>query len=67
MHRAPTPTPDSEPFTDEDPVPVPGVPAPDDEQVPDHKPMISFCYQHRLPLHVRNKGQAPGSNLIQLG
>jgi hypothetical protein len=38
MHRAPTPTPDTEPFREEDPVPVPGVPVPDDEQVPDHKP-----------------------------
>ena len=40
MHRAPTPTPDNEPFDDEDPVPVPGVPAPDDEQVPDHNPTV---------------------------
>lgn len=46
MHRAPTPTPDSEPFDDEDPVPVPGVPAPDDEQVPDHKPLMGTAVRH---------------------
>jgi len=39
MHRAPTPgpTPDHEPFGEEDP-PAPIVPTPEQDPVPDHNP-----------------------------
>jgi hypothetical protein len=38
MHRAPTPTPDHEPYEERDPEPTPIVPSPDDDPVPDHNP-----------------------------
>jgi hypothetical protein len=38
MHRAPTPVPDGEPQEDNDPVPTPGLPFPEDDPVPDHNP-----------------------------
>ncbi len=38
MHRAPMPSPDSEPTEDDDAVPEPGNPTPDDQPVPDHNP-----------------------------
>jgi hypothetical protein len=38
MHRAPTPTPDHEPFEETNPEPVPIAPAPEQDPVPDHKP-----------------------------
>ena len=38
MHRAPIPHPDHEPMEEDDTVPVPGAPGPDDDPVPDHNP-----------------------------
>lgn len=38
MHKAPTPTPDHEPIEEDDAVPVPGMPSPDELPVPDHNP-----------------------------
>jgi hypothetical protein len=40
MHRAPTPTPDHEPFEESEPQPVPVAPSPGQEPVPDHKPTV---------------------------
>lgn len=38
MHKAPVPHPDHEPMEEDDSIPVPGVPGPDDDPVPDHNP-----------------------------
>jgi hypothetical protein len=38
MHRAPIPHPDHEPMEEDDSVPVPGVPGPDEDPVPDPNP-----------------------------
>jgi hypothetical protein len=38
MHRAPIPHPEHEPMEEDDSIPVPGVPGPDDDPVPDHNP-----------------------------
>jgi hypothetical protein len=42
MHRAPTPTPDDEPFREDDTVPI-NEPAPEDDPIPDHKPTWRAC------------------------
>jgi hypothetical protein len=47
MHRAPVPHPDHEPMEEEDSIPVPGVPAPDDEPVPDHNPQLRVYVQEK--------------------
>ncbi|SMP57310.1 hypothetical protein SAMN06295970_10567 [Noviherbaspirillum suwonense] len=38
MHRAPIPHPDNEPLEEDDSTPVPGVPGPDEDPVPDPNP-----------------------------
>lgn len=41
MHRAPTPHPEPDPIEEEDTIPMPGVPGPADDPVPDHNPEIA--------------------------
>jgi hypothetical protein len=38
MHRAPIPHPDHEPMEEDDSIPVPGAPGPDEDPVPDPNP-----------------------------
>lgn len=46
MHRAPMPMPDNEPTEDDDPIPEPGNPTPNDQPVPDHNPSVALSMEN---------------------